>query len=75
MIATALLGAPFAALLWVGSYARPDPRLFGLPFFYWYQILWVFLSSGAIWCAYLFMTSVGSSREYEYRAPRSGGPR
>ena len=49
---TVLLLAPFVALLWVGSYAKDGPELWGFPFFYWYQLLWVFLASGATWLAY-----------------------
>ena len=44
-----LLLIPFAALLWVPFYNRLDPRLFGIPFFYWYQFLWVILTSLVIW--------------------------
>jgi hypothetical protein len=36
-----LLVPPYIALLWVGSYNRVDPALFGIPFFYWYQLLWI----------------------------------
>ncbi len=39
------LVAPLVALMWVGSYARTDPVLVGVPFFYWYQLLWVVLST------------------------------
>ena len=35
------LFAPFVAMLWVGSYAKIDPAFIGIPFFYWYQMLWV----------------------------------
>jgi hypothetical protein len=35
------LVAPFVAMLWVGSYAKTDPAFIGIPFFYWYQMLWV----------------------------------
>lgn len=35
---------PFLALLWVPMYAGGSPRLFGVPFFYWYQLLWVLLT-------------------------------
>lgn len=38
VIAGCLL-APFVALMWVGSYAKTDPVLIGIPFFYWYQML------------------------------------
>ncbi|MFE2824319.1 DUF3311 domain-containing protein [Streptomyces sp. NPDC059271] len=39
------LVAPFVAMLWVGSYAKTDPTFIGIPFFYWYQMLWVLLST------------------------------
>lgn len=37
--------APFVAMLWVGSYAKVDPAFIGIPFFYWYQMLWVPVSA------------------------------
>jgi uncharacterized membrane protein len=40
-----LLVIPFVALLWVPFYNRIEPSLFGIPFFYWYQFLWVILTS------------------------------
>ncbi|MBF9234141.1 DUF3311 domain-containing protein [Microvirga alba] len=39
---------PFIALLWVPFYNTVEPRLWGIPFFYWYQFAWVFLTSGLI---------------------------
>ncbi|MDQ1720693.1 MAG: hypothetical protein QOI26_427 [Pseudonocardiales bacterium] len=36
-----LLAVPIIALLWVPIYARKDPELWGIPFFYWYQMVWV----------------------------------
>jgi hypothetical protein len=39
--AAVCLTAPVAALLWVPWYAREEPRLAGVPFFYWYQLVWV----------------------------------
>jgi hypothetical protein len=44
---------PFAALLFPGLYNRPDPALFGLPFFYWYQLLWVIITSALLGIVYL----------------------
>ena len=26
-------------------YAKADPKLFGFPFFYWYQFAWVFVAA------------------------------
>jgi hypothetical protein len=41
----ACLFVPFVALMWVSSYSRTEPTLGGLPFFYWYQMLWVLVSA------------------------------
>jgi hypothetical protein len=43
-----LLVLPFIALLWVPSYNSVEPSLGGIPFFYWYQFLWLFITSGLI---------------------------
>ncbi|MGN6330267.1 MAG: DUF3311 domain-containing protein [Motilibacteraceae bacterium] len=48
---TICLLAPFVALLWVSSYAKETPKLFGFPFFYWYQLLWVFIAAGLTYLA------------------------
>jgi hypothetical protein len=47
-----LVLAPIVALMLVGTYAKHGPELWGFPFFYWYQFLWVFLASGCTWMAY-----------------------
>ncbi|WP_457492607.1 DUF3311 domain-containing protein [Streptomyces sp. P5_D11] len=44
--------APFVAMLWVGSYAKVDPTFIGIPFFYWYQMLWVLISTALTMVAY-----------------------
>ncbi|MEU0286757.1 DUF3311 domain-containing protein [Streptomyces sp. NPDC052492] len=46
------LVAPFVAMLWVGSYAKTDPVLIGIPFFYWYQMAWVLISTALTMIAY-----------------------
>ena len=40
-----MLALPFVALLWVPFYNAIEPTLWGIPFFYWYQFLWVILTS------------------------------
>lgn len=40
-----LLIIPFIATLWVPFYAGKDPELAGIPFFYWYQFLWIIITS------------------------------
>ena len=52
-VAGVLLAIPVVALLWVSSYARDSPRLWGFPFFFWYQFLWVFLCSVFTYSAYV----------------------
>ncbi|MFJ7182021.1 DUF3311 domain-containing protein [Streptomyces massasporeus] len=44
--------APFVAMLWVGSYAKTDPAFIGIPFFYWYQMAWVLISTVLTMIAY-----------------------
>jgi hypothetical protein len=48
-----LLAVPILALLLVPLYARTGPELWGFPFFYWYQLLWVVIcgafTGGAHW--------------------------
>ena len=47
-----LLLVPFAALAFVPFYNEAMPTLFGFPFFYWYQLLWVPLTSVIIFIVY-----------------------
>ena len=49
-----LLLLPFVAMLWVPFYNRIDPELAGIPFFYWYQMLWIVLGAVFILPVYLF---------------------
>nr|WP_174772237.1 DUF3311 domain-containing protein [Paraburkholderia sp. SG-MS1] len=43
---------PYIALLWLPFYNDTHPPLFGFPFFYWYQFLWVPLTSLLIYIVY-----------------------
>ncbi|MET7796375.1 DUF3311 domain-containing protein [Streptomyces decoyicus] len=43
---------PFVAMLWVSSYARVEPKFIGIPFFYWYQMAWVPISTVLTMIAY-----------------------
>ena len=43
-----LLIVPFVATLFPGIYNRAEPTLFGLPFFYWYQLAWVIITAGLL---------------------------
>ena len=50
-----LLLVPYVGLLWVPFYNQAQPELFGFPFFYWYQLIWVPLTSLLIWLVYRSM--------------------
>ncbi|MEU3897886.1 MULTISPECIES: DUF3311 domain-containing protein [unclassified Streptomyces] len=60
--------APFVAMLWVGSYAKSDPAFIGIPFFYWYQMAWVVISTALTMVAYKLW-------QRDQRARREGGSR
>ncbi|WP_181139603.1 DUF3311 domain-containing protein [Streptomyces sp. Ru71] len=62
------LVAPFVAMLWVGSYAKVDPAFIGIPFFYWYQMLWVLISTALTMIAYKLW-----QRDQRARASQKGG--
>lgn len=40
-----LLLAPFVGTLWVPFYNAVDPRVAGIPYFYWYQLAWIGVSA------------------------------
>jgi Protein of unknown function (DUF3311) len=56
LVAGVLLALPLIALALVPAYAKRTPELWGMPFFYWYQFLWVFLASAFTWSAYVVIT-------------------
>jgi len=43
---------PVVATLWVPIYDRAEPSIAGIPFFYWYQLLWVPLAALLFWFIY-----------------------
>jgi hypothetical protein len=53
-----LLALPFAGTLLPWIYNRPAPALFGMPFFYWYQLAWVVITSALL--GVLLLISDGS---------------
>jgi predicted nucleic acid-binding Zn ribbon protein len=44
-LAWLLLLIPYVAMMWVPSYNRIQPELAGIPFFYWYQLLWIVIGA------------------------------
>jgi uncharacterized membrane protein YhaH (DUF805 family) len=52
-----LLLIPLVGTLVPTIYDKQDPALAGIPFFYWYQLLWVPLSVIVTFCVYRLTTS------------------
>ncbi|MFD0566129.1 DUF3311 domain-containing protein [Kitasatospora saccharophila] len=55
VVAGLCLLVPVVVMLWVPSYSKTSPELGGMPFFYWYQLLWVLLSALFTGAAYLLV--------------------
>jgi len=48
-----LLLVPCLAVVCVPSFNKIEPAWLGIPFFYWYQLLWIPLSAVVIWIVYI----------------------
>ena len=80
-ISAVLLASAFVALLWVPTYAHLTPSIGGIPFFYWYSLLWLLVNAlcqavayqllGGIWILQTFpaiavgLFTSSHSREYQ----------
>ena len=53
------LAVPYAAFIWVPFYNRLEPELFGIPFFYWWQIFGIVLTSLCIVPVYYWQQGRG----------------
>lgn len=62
VISAVLLGSAFVALLWVPSYAHLTPSLGGIPFFYWYSMLWLVINAICQLLAYQLLVSIPRRR-------------
>lgn len=71
IMAGVLLAVGIVAPLLVPMYARVDPRLFGIPFFYWYQILSVFPEAGLLWIVYTIVIREDDRRREVVRSLRA----
>jgi len=50
-----LLLVQFVAVLWPPFYNKAEPHWIGMPFFYWYQLLWVII--GAVLTAIVYFAT------------------
>ena len=81
VIAGVLVVVAIVLPLAVPMYARATPALWGIPFFYWYQLLWVFIAAGLLAIAYVLVRGEDRRRRGEVRdarrvpdAPAPGAP-
>jgi hypothetical protein len=75
-VAGVLLAAAIVLPLMVQMYSFDQPRLGGMPFFYWYQLLWVPISAALSGIAYWLVNTEDRRRREAARAgaPAPAGP-
>jgi hypothetical protein len=71
-LAALCLFIPFVAMLWVGSYDKLEPTFIGLPFFYWYQMLWVPLATILTCAAYVLVRRDNAARRRQADTSEGG---
>jgi hypothetical protein len=69
IVSAVLLASAFVALLWVPSYAHLTPALGGIPFFYWYSLLWLVIN--ALCQAVAYQLLVAAPRRRRLRSGRT----
>jgi hypothetical protein len=69
-LVTAILLVATVLPLLVSTYDQDSPRLWGFPFFYWYQLAWVFFA--ALCCSLAFYLLKREREAYDRQHPRSG---
>ena len=72
ILAGIILTAGIVLPLLVPTYAKKGPELFGFPFFYWYQILWVFIEAALLWITYAIVTREDNRRRAAVRSEDTG---
>jgi uncharacterized membrane protein len=75
IVSGVLLAIGIVMPLIVPLYARADPALFGIPFFYWYQMLWVFIDAFLLWIVYAIVTREDRRRRAVIHGPASDDAR
>jgi hypothetical protein len=72
IVVTLLLGAGIIAPLLVSTYDQVNPRLFGFPFFYWYQLLWVFIAAGLCGLSFFLLKRERDAYDRAHPTPKKG---
>ncbi len=61
VVAFVLLLGECVVILVPSIYGRLTPKLFGIPFFYWFQLLWIIVGMAVTGLAYLLMQNPRST--------------
>jgi len=72
-----LLIIPFALVAWVPLYNRIEPTLWGIPFFYWYQLAAIIVGALVVMAVYFLdrrETSAAERTESEEEPDEGAGP-
>ncbi|SEI10448.1 MULTISPECIES: DUF3311 domain-containing protein [unclassified Leifsonia] len=69
VISGILIAIAIVVPLIVPIYARSEPTLAGIPFFYWYQMLWVLIDAGLLWICYGLISREDRRRRAAVRGP------
>jgi hypothetical protein len=73
IIAGALLAIAIVVPLFVPGYSFANPRLAGMPFFYWYQMMWIPITACLVGISYWVVTKEDRRRREAAQARRNGG--
>ncbi len=73
-IAYALLLGEVLVILVPSVYGRATPKLFGIPFFYWFQLLWIIVAMVVTGIAYLLLEWADAGTERRARADSGRAP-
>jgi hypothetical protein len=72
-VVAVLLTIAIMGSLWVPLFARSQPQLRGFPFFYWYQLILVPVTSLLCWICYLLLRTRPRRGASTRSAPRGNG--
>jgi Protein of unknown function (DUF3311) len=67
IIAGILLATAIVVPLFVPLYSADEPRLAGMPFFYWYQMAWIPVTAGLVGISYWLVTKEDRRRREAVR--------
>jgi hypothetical protein len=62
VVVSLLLITPIVALVAVPTYSNATPVLWGWPFFYWYSMLWMFITTALSATAYAILARARRNR-------------